>query len=165
MCGTTTRHASSGGSTTRTVHARPLGKHTPTSSSKKSANIDRDLDGDTYFQSQHMPIDINITLYYKLAKFKTSNCSGQRNLPAPTTRPKDSVAGQGRRGGCHQVRVCFSGLFATIACGGFHCVAPVICVRLPLRTITTMPTEKLHTVSAVFQVYAHIFIMLSYMLT
>ena len=41
------------------------------------------------------------SLHYKLAKFKTSNCSGQRNLPPATARPKNSAAGQGRRGGCH----------------------------------------------------------------
>ena len=41
-------------------------------------------------------------LHCNVAKFKTSNCSGQRNLSAATARPKDSVAGQGRRVGCHQ---------------------------------------------------------------
>ena len=48
-----------------------------------------------YFQGIYL---LSSTLYYKLANFKTSNCSGQRSLSAATARPKDSVAGQGRRG-------------------------------------------------------------------
>ena len=58
--------------------------------------------------------------HYKLAKFKTSNCSGQRSLSAATARPKDSVAGQGRRGGCHHRCTFVFRDFVTMFCGGFY---------------------------------------------